>query len=88
MSDNLGIGSRVKHPAYGDGVIIGITPAAFQVCFIQYGIKPLGREYKSWEIIESVSADPELTYSNLEKSLIKILSKWTDISEATGLADK
>ena len=67
MSDNLGIGSRVKHPAYGAGVIIGVTPSAFQVCFIQYGIKPLGRDYKSWDIIEEVSADQELNYNNLEK---------------------
>lgn len=88
MSDNLGVGSRVKHPAYGDGVIIGVTNAAFQVCFIQNGIKPLGRDYKSWEVIEGISADQELTYNNLEKSLIKILSKWSDITEVVGLGEK
>jgi len=88
MADNLGVGSRVKHPAYGDGVIIGMTHVAYQVCFIQYGIKPLGRDYESWEVIEEVSADQELTYNNLEKSLIKILSKWSDITETVGLGDK
>ncbi len=88
MSENLGVGSRVKHPAYGNGVIIGVNPSSFQVCFIQYGIKDLGREYKSWEVIEEVSADAELTYNNLEKSLIKILSKWSDISQKTDLGDK
>ena len=88
MGDSLGVGSRVKHPAYGDGVIIGVTNSAFQVCFIQYGIKDLGREYKSWEVIEEVSADPELTFNNLEQSLIKILSKWSDITELVGLGDK
>lgn len=84
----LGVGSRVKHSAYGNGVIIGVTNAVYQVCFIQYGIKPLGRDYKSWEIIEEVSADKELTYNNLEKSLIKILSSWSDISPITDLGDK
>ncbi len=88
MSDNLGVGSRVKHPAYGDGVIIGMNSNVYQVCFIQYGIKPLGREYSSWEIIEEVSADKELTFNNLEKSLIKILSNWSDITEVVGLGDK
>lgn len=84
----LGVGSRVKHSAYGNGVIIGVTNTVYQVCFIQYGIKPLGRDYKSWEIIEEVSADKELTYNNLEKSLIKILSSWSDISPITDLGDK
>ena len=88
MAEHLGVGSRVKHPAYGNGVIISVSHSSYQVCFIQYGIKPLGKEYKSWEVIEEVSVDPELTYNNLEKSLIKILSKWTDISEAVGLGDK
>ena len=88
MSENLGVGSRVKHPAYGDGVIISVSHTSYQVCFIQYGIKALGREYKSWEVIEEVSADGELTYNNLEKSLIKILSKWSDITEKVDLGDK
>ena len=88
MSNNLGVGSRVKHPAYGDGVIIGMNSNVYQVCFIQYGIKPLGREYSSWEVIEEVSADQELTFNNLEKSLIKILSNWSDITEVVGLGDK
>lgn len=88
MSDNLGVGSRVKHPAYGDGVIIGISSVAYQVCFIQYGIKPLGRDYSSWEVIEEVTADQELTFNNLEKSLIKILSSWSDITPVVGLGDK
>lgn len=84
----LGVGSRVKHPAYGDGVIIGVNNLTYQVCFIQYGVKPLGRDYSSWEVIEEVSADQELTYNNLEKSLVKILSSWSDITEIVGLGDK
>ncbi len=87
-NQDLGVGSRVKHPAYGDGVITGITNTSFQVCFIQYGIKSLGREYSSWEIIEAISANAELTYNNLEKSLIKILSSWSDISPITDLGNK
>lgn len=84
----LGIGSRVKHPAYGDGVIVGLTNTSYKVCFIQYGIKPLGKEYSSWEVIEEISGEKELTYNNLEKSLIKILTDWSDISQVVDLGDK
>ena len=88
MDSYLGIGSRVKHSAYGDGVITGLTNTAYQVCFIQYGMKSLGKEYKSWEVIEAVNSDQELTYNTLEKSLVKILSKWSDISPVTELGEK
>ena len=88
MDSYLGIGSRVKHPAYGDGVITGLTKMAYQVCFIQYGMKSLGKEYKSWEVIEAINSDQELTYNSLEKSLVKILSKWSDISPVTELGEK
>ena len=33
----LGVGSRVKHPAYGDGVIIRLHLKAYDVCFFTYG---------------------------------------------------
>ena len=88
MSEVLGIGSRVKHPAYGVGVICGLGTKTYQVCFVQYGIKPLGKEYKSWEIIEAVPAREELTFNQLEKSLIKILTNWSDISQVIELGDK
>lgn len=88
MSQILGIGSRVKHPAFGDGVVIGAEVAAYKVCFITYGIKIVGKEYNSWEIIEKIEADDKVSFSEAEKSLIKILKSWSDISEIIPLGDK
>lgn len=88
MDSVLGQGSRVKHPAYGNGVIIGVSNATYQVCFIQYGIKTLGKTYKSWDIIEAVNPEEEITFDRVEKSLIKILTHWSDISQPIELGDK
>ncbi|MEZ5058943.1 MAG: hypothetical protein R2879_18060 [Saprospiraceae bacterium] len=91
MSDTnqlLGIGSRVKHPAYGEGVIIKINVAAYEVCFIRHGIKAVGKEYDKWEIIEALPADTTVSYSEAEKSLIKILKNWSDISEVIPMGDR
>jgi len=76
MSVILGIGSRVKHPAFGDGVVVGAEVVAYKVCFITYGIKLVGKEYSSWEIIEKIDADDKVSFSEAEKSLIKILKTW------------
>ncbi|MBK8054586.1 MAG: hypothetical protein IPK35_15305 [Saprospiraceae bacterium] len=88
MAIVLGIGSRVKHPAFGDGVVIGAEVVAYRVCFITYGIKMVGKEYSSWEIIEKIEADEKVSFSEAEKSLIKILKAWSDISEVVPLGDK
>jgi hypothetical protein len=88
MANILGIGSRVKHPAFGDGVVIGAEVVAYKVCFITYGIKSVGKEYTAWEIIDKVDADDTVSFSEAEKSLIKILKTWSDISEVVPLGDK
>lgn len=90
MSENilLGIGSRVKHPAFGDGVIISAEVAAYRVCFITFGIKLVGKDYKNWDIIERIEANDPVSFSEAEKSLIKILKTWSDVTEIVPLGDK
>ena len=84
----LGIGSRVKHPAFGEGVVIRLYPAAYEVCFMLYGIKSVGKDYDSWTIIEAIPAESSVTFTEAEKSLMRILKNWSDISEVTPIGDK
>ncbi len=84
----LGIGSRVKHPAYGDGVIIEVDVIAYQVCFMQYGIKPVGKEYEGWEIIEAIEHVESVSFTEAEKSLVKILESFGGVSGTVDLGDK
>ncbi|HHS95700.1 MAG TPA: hypothetical protein ENJ45_03850 [Phaeodactylibacter sp.] len=84
----LGVGSRVKHPAYGEGVVIRLYGAAYDVCFMTYGIQQVGKHYNQWEVIEAIPAKTTVTFSEAEKSLIRILREWSDISEKVELADR
>jgi hypothetical protein len=85
----LGIGSRIKHPAFGDGVIIRLHIAAYEVCFTQYGLKMVGRDYNLWEIIENIPAEESVTFSEAEKSLVRILKTWLDFNpESIQLGDR
>ncbi|MCB0600679.1 MAG: hypothetical protein KDC28_05605 [Saprospiraceae bacterium] len=84
----LGPGSRVKHPAYGDGVVVKLHVAAYGVCFTQHGMKLVGKDYKDWQVIEALPADESVTFNEAEKSLIRILKTWSDISEVVPLGDK
>ena len=84
----LGVGSRVNHPAYGHGVVVGIDVAAYKVVFIQHGMKVVGKHYNSWDIIEAIEEEEISSFNKFEKSLVKILRKWSDISEETPLSSK
>ncbi|MEM9921239.1 MAG: hypothetical protein AAF990_24270 [Bacteroidota bacterium] len=88
LTQALGIGSRVKHPAYGDGVVIRIHAVAYEICFFTYGIKNVGKNYENFEIIEAIPATESVSYSEAEKSLMKILRNWSGASETVELGDK
>lgn len=88
MSNLLGVGSRVKHPAYGDGAILAIDVAAYKVCFMQFGVKHVGKEYNAWEVIERIEPEDVITFNEAEKSLVKILRAFSDITEVVPLGDK
>jgi hypothetical protein len=85
----LGVGSRVKHPAFGDGVIIRLHVAAYEVCFTQFGLKMVGKEYSNWTVVEHIPAEEPVTFSEAEQSLAKVLRAWAGVSlEKVELGDR
>lgn len=84
----LGIGSRVKHPSYGDGVVIGIDVAAYKLVFTLYGIKHVGRDYALWDIIEAIEPDEEVSFTQAEEALVRILRAYNGLQEKVELGDK
>jgi hypothetical protein len=86
---NLGIGTRLQHTQFGPGVIVGVKYAVYIISFIHHGIKEIDKtDNKLEEIIaENVTAEVE-TVAEAEKSLLKILRQWSDVSEIVTLGDK
>lgn len=87
-TQTLGIGSRVKHPSYGEGVVIRLHAAAYEICFFTYGIKNVGRTYNNWEVIEAIPADETVSYTDAERSLMKILKDWSGLGKPVDLGDR
>lgn len=84
----LGVGSRVKHPAFGEGAIIKIDVAAYLVCFMQFGLKHVGRDYSGWEIIDAIEPDASFSFNDAEKAIAKVLQSWMGMTEVVNLGDK
>jgi len=85
----LGIGTRLQHTQFGPGVIVAIKYAVYIISFINHGIKEIDKtDTHLDEIIpENVSAEVE-THVETEKSLLKILRLWGDVSEVVPLGDR
>ena len=85
----LGIGSRVKHPQFGKGVIIQVRSDAYEITFIDHGIRIILRDYEGMETIDAVETPSELvTYEKIEKGLIRVLQRFSDIQENVPLGGK
>ncbi|MFZ4412429.1 MAG: hypothetical protein ACOYOV_05035 [Bacteroidales bacterium] len=85
----LGIGSRVKHPQFGKGVVVQLRSDAYEITFIETGTRQIMREYEGLEIIEAVETpDDFLTYEKIEKSMIRVLRRFSDIHETVPMGVK
>ena len=88
-ADNLGIGRRVKHPDYGLGVVLNIKGVHYQITFVNEGKKDINRFEHNLEIIEAIESPDDLISSlEMERTLIGILRRWTEMPEHVSLGSK
>ncbi|WP_242086969.1 hypothetical protein [Aestuariivivens sediminis] len=84
----LGISSRIDHPEYGKGVVTNVTSQHYWVTFIDHGLETIDID-SDFEIIEAADGDVDtVSFFDVESSLVKILKKWSDVSEIVPIADK
>jgi hypothetical protein len=48
----IGVGGKINHHKYGEGVIFGDEGAAWRIFFKDHGEKALAKTYESYEILE------------------------------------
>ena len=85
---NLGIGSRVKHEAFGDGVICGMDLESYKIFFRNTGDKEIARNYEGLEVIEEATSDTSLSIEAVETALENVLKRFIDFDEIIPLGDR
>jgi len=84
----LGIGSRIEHSNFGLGVVTNVTSKHYWVTFIKDGLETIEID-SDFEIIEAVEDEVDtISFHEVEKSLKKLLQKWSDVTEIAPIADK
>jgi len=85
----LGIGSRVKHPVMGKGVIVQVRSDAYEIGFIDHGVRLIMRDFEGLEVIDAVETPEDLaSWEKIEKSIVRVLNRFSDIQQTVPLGQK
>lgn len=87
--DELGIGSRVKHPEFGTGVVINAKPKTYSIVFTERGKIEVSKSFNALEVIEAAEPDTDLvSMSQIETILANIIKRYSDVQETVPLGQK
>jgi hypothetical protein len=87
--DNLGIGTRIKHGTYGQGIICRIGVEFMAISFFEGGLREIERIDQSIEVVEAMDvAGNMISFDEVEDMLYRMLTKHSDSSEIVQIADK
>ncbi len=85
---SLGIGSRVNHAKFGEGVIVESDGANYKIYF-SGDVKTLSKEFANLEILEKKEADFQpISLKDIEKAVENVLSKSSDSNRVYPLGPK
>ncbi|RIV20440.1 hypothetical protein DYU11_20545 [Fibrisoma montanum] len=88
MTTLLGIGSRVHHAEFGDGVVINVKSTGYVVTFIQHGVKVLKFD-SPFDVLDLIELDrDQVSLFDVEQTLSRVLQRWADQTEVVPLGDK
>lgn len=84
----LGIGSRIKHPEFGFGVVTNVDSKQYWITFQENGLETINLDV-DFEVIEAVRDEIDVvSFFEVESSLRSMLKRWSDISEVVRIGDK
>jgi len=85
----LGIGARVEHPKFGEGIVVDIDQSTVQVFFKSEGDRAIDRSYEGLEIIDSpAEVDAVLDIEAVEDSIRKVIQEFIDKPSPIEMAGK
>jgi hypothetical protein len=88
-SASLGIGARVKHPSFGEGIVVDMDNATLQIFFKGEGDREISRNFEGLKVIESPKDGTAIPDTKLiEESLRKVLKDMIEPNITVELAKK
>ncbi|MGB6036263.1 MAG: hypothetical protein WBG42_08340 [Cryomorphaceae bacterium] len=86
---NLGIGARVKHPTFGEGIVVDMDVSTLQIFFKGEGDREISRSFDGLEVLESPKeVDESIGIEDVKNAMKSILKDFSDLSHVVALGDK
>jgi hypothetical protein len=86
--EEIGIGTRIKHEEFGQGIICRIGVESMAISFFSGGLREISRG-DNLEIVELLETPRNMiSFDEIEDVLARLLSKHTEFSETVDIGDK
>ena len=84
-----GIGSRIRHTEFGEGVIINVKSKTYIVVFMQRGRTEVSKNYTGLEILDAVEQEEGLvSIQDVERIITNIIKRYSDIQETVHIGTR
>ncbi len=88
-SYSLGIGARVKHPTFGEGIVVDMDISTLQIFFKGEGDREISRSFDGLKVLESPKeVDESIGIEDVKNAMRSILKDFSDLSHVVDLGDK
>ena len=88
MENNIGIGARVRHEKYGEGIVVGMDVTTYKIFFKQVGDKEILRSFDLELVEPAQEAKDSLSLPDVEFALRRVLEKYSDIQGIVPLGER
>ncbi|SNS58358.1 hypothetical protein SAMN06295967_11348 [Belliella buryatensis] len=74
---DLGIGSQIRHPKFGKGVVVETDASYYKIYFnFTAEVKTIARDYSNFELVEKKEAEYQpITIMDIEKAVDNVIKK-------------
>jgi len=88
-SAHLGIGARVNHTEFGDGVVYGMDVSTLDIFFRGSGEKQISRNFEGLKVtVSPKQVSQSLDMKGVEQALKRVLTELSDISIPVHIASR
>lgn len=89
MNKELGIGSRVKHAEYGEGIVCRVGLETITISFFERGAEEIDRKIEDLEVIEAIEpVNNMVSFDEVEDVFYQMMQRYTDATERVHLAER
>ncbi len=85
----FGIGARISHPTYGEGVVFGADEHKYRIFFKDGGERELGKAYDGFQLIEAAPAQTStVELEDVVEAVKNVFDMHYEVTEIIELGDK